>query len=86
MMADAAHQAGNQEEGRGRGAVAPSEIPRSGWRDIALRVKNEISKDNIDMVAAGVALYALMAIFPALIALISLYGWFADPMLCWRRK
>ena len=79
-MADAAHQVENRENGRGRGAVAPSEIPRSGWRDIALRVKNEISKDNIDMVAAGVALYALMAIFPALIALISLYGWFADPM------
>ena len=79
-MADTAHQRGNQQEGRGREATTPSQIPRPGWRDIALRVKDEVSKDNVDMVAAGVAFYALMALFPALIALISLYGWFADPM------
>jgi membrane protein len=79
IMADAAHQTGSRQAERGREATTPSEIPRPGWRDIALRVKNETSKDNVDMVAAGVAFYALMAIFPALIALISLYGWFADP-------
>ena len=78
-MADTAHQAENRQDGRGRDATTPSQLPRSGWRDIALRVKGEISKDNIDIVAAGVALYALLALFPALIALISLYGWFADP-------
>jgi membrane protein len=78
-MADAAHQARNEQEGRGREATTPSQIPRPGWRDIALRVKDEVSKDDVDMVAAGVAFYALMAIFPALIALVSLYGWFADP-------
>lgn len=79
-MADAAHQTENRQDGRGRDASAPSQLPRSGWRDIALRIKDEVGKDNIDIVAAGVALYALLALFPALIALISLYGWFADPM------
>lgn len=78
-MADAAHQTENRQDGRGRDAATPSQLPRSGWRDIALRIKDEVSKDNIDVVAAGVALYALLALFPALIALISLYGWFADP-------
>jgi membrane protein len=78
-MADTTHQAENRQDGRGRDATTPSQLPRSGWRDIALRVKGDISKDNIDIVAAGVALYALLALFPALIALISLYGWFADP-------
>jgi membrane protein len=78
-MAEAAHQAENQQDGRGRDAATPSQLPRSGWRDIVLRVKDDISKHNIDIVAAGVALYALLALFPALIALISLYGWFADP-------
>jgi membrane protein len=79
-MADTAHRPVDGQDERGREATTPTQIPRPGWRDIALRIKNEISKDNIDMVAAGVALYALLAIFPALIALISLYGWFADPM------
>jgi membrane protein len=79
-MADAAHPGENRQDGRGREATTPSQIPRPGWRDIVLRVKAEANKDNMDMVAVGVAFYALMAIFPALIALISLYGWFADPM------
>jgi membrane protein len=78
-MADAAYPIGNRQDGRGRDAATPSQIPRSGWRDIALRIKDQVSKDNVDIVAAGVAFYALMAIFPALIALLSLYGWFADP-------
>jgi len=79
-MADVAHQRDNGQEGRGRDATTPRQIPRPGWRDIALRVKEKVGKDNVSIVAAGVAFYALMAIFPALIALISLYGWFADPM------
>jgi membrane protein len=64
-MAEAAHSRGNPQEERGHEATTPSQIPRPGWRDIVLRVKDEISKDNVDMVAAGVAFYALMAIFPA---------------------
>jgi membrane protein len=79
-MADVAHPSDNGQEGRGRDATTPRQIPRPGWRDIALRVKEKVGKDNVSIVAAGVAFYALMAIFPALIALISLYGWFADPM------
>ena len=79
-MADVAHQRDNGQEGRGRDATTPRQIPRPGWRDIALRVKEKVGKDNVSILAAGVAFYALMAIFPALIALISLYGWFADPM------
>ncbi len=40
---------------RGRGASRPSEIPRKGWWDILLRVKDEQSKDNLSILAAGVA-------------------------------
>lgn len=64
---------------RGRHATRPSEIPRKGWRDILLRVKQEISDDNISMIAAGVAFYGILAIFPALGALVSLYGLIANP-------
>ncbi|MBP1151082.1 MULTISPECIES: YihY/virulence factor BrkB family protein [unclassified Methylocaldum] len=64
---------------RGRSAVRPWDIPLAGWRDIAYRVKNEVVHDNISIVAAGVAFYALLAIFPALAAMIGLYGLVADP-------
>jgi len=64
---------------RGRGADRPGEIPRKGWRDILLRVKKEQSEDNISIIAAGVAFYGLLAIFPALAALVSIYGLVTEP-------
>jgi membrane protein len=67
------------EAARGREAERPGEIPTRGWKDILLRVKDEMTADNLSMVAAGVAFYILLAIFPALAALISIWGLFADP-------
>ena len=64
----------------GRSATAPSEIPSRGWRDILLRVKDETSEDNLSIVAAGVAFYVLLAIAPALGAIVSIYGLVADPL------
>ncbi|HKQ13662.1 MAG TPA: YihY/virulence factor BrkB family protein [Steroidobacteraceae bacterium] len=64
---------------RGRSARSPEEIPRRGWWDIAVRVKKEMTKDNVDIIASGLALYALLAIFPALAAAVSIYGLFASP-------
>lgn len=64
---------------RGREADRPGEIPASGWRDIALRVKEELSNDNVSIVAGGVAFYIFLAIFPALAAALSIYGIYADP-------
>ena len=66
-------------DGRGRRAERPQDIPTPGWRDIALRTKNEISDDHVSITAAGVAFYALLAIFPAIAALISIWGLIADP-------
>ena len=64
---------------RGEYADSPSDIPPPGWRDVLWRVKDEISGDNISIVAAGVAFYGLLAVFPALAALVMVYGLFADP-------
>lgn len=64
---------------RGRKARHPGEIPTKGWRDIAYRIKDSLDDDNISIVAAGVAFYALLAIFPALVAIVSIYGIVADP-------
>ncbi|HET8726925.1 MAG TPA: YihY/virulence factor BrkB family protein [Alphaproteobacteria bacterium] len=65
--------------GRGRDATRPDQIPKAGWRDIVLRTKDEISRDNVGIVAAGVAFYGLLALFPALAALVSIYGLVANP-------
>ena len=64
---------------RGRFATTPSEIPARGWRDILIRVSRSIPDDRIVALAAGVTFYAILAIVPALAALVSVYGLFADP-------
>lgn len=64
---------------RGRGAETPMEIPAPGWKDILLRVKDEIATDHVSLVAAGVAFYALLAIFPAVTALMALAGLVMEP-------
>lgn len=72
-------RAAKVEAGRGRLATRPSEIQRRGWKDILLRVKSSIGEDRIAAVAAGVAYFSLLAIFPAIAAVVSLYGLFARP-------
>ncbi|MBW7849679.1 MAG: YihY/virulence factor BrkB family protein [Rhodospirillales bacterium] len=64
---------------RGRSAERPTEIPLRGWWDIFWRVKRETGRDNLSIVAAGVAFHAIFALFPALAAIVSLYGLVADP-------
>ncbi|TDR93244.1 YihY/virulence factor BrkB family protein [Enterovirga rhinocerotis] len=67
------------EPGRGRQAEHPVAIPPRGWWDIASRVFDSISRDRILAVAAGVAFYGLLALFPAIGAFVALYGLVADP-------
>ena len=67
-----------REPGRGREAKSPLEIPARGWKDILLRTKKEFAEDQIPMIAAGVTFYTILALFPGLAALVSLYGLFAD--------
>jgi membrane protein len=43
------------------------------------RVKAEVKDDNVSLLAAGVAFYAMLAIFPAIIAVVTVYGMVADP-------
>jgi membrane protein len=64
---------------RGRGADAPQEIPAKGWLDIAKRTGKEVKQDQVPLLAAGVAFYVLLALFPAIIAGVSIYGLVANP-------
>jgi membrane protein len=64
--------------GRGRDADEPTENPAKGWRDIFWRVYDGIQNDRVLLVAAGVTFYALLALFPATAAIVTLYGLFTD--------
>lgn len=60
---------------------SPKKINFTGWKKILLGVKDRIGENNLAIVAAGVAFFAFLAIFPALMALLSLYGLAVDPEL-----
>ncbi|WP_458790920.1 YihY/virulence factor BrkB family protein [Yoonia sp. MH D7] len=60
-------------------AKTPSDITAKGWKDIAFRVKGKLESDHIGLIAAGVAFYALLAIFPAVTALMALGGLMLEP-------
>ena len=63
----------------GRNAEKPSQIPARGWFQIGKRVFARFGDDRVMANAAGVTFYTLLAIFPAIASLISLYGLIADP-------
>lgn len=67
------------EARRGRHADSPGEIHAPGWKDILARVWSAIGEDRVIAIAAGVTFFVLLAIFPAIAALVALYGLFADP-------
>ncbi len=73
------HQERARQEGRGRDAEKPSDIPARGWLDVFWRVWKAIGEDRILLVAAGATFYLLLSLFPALAAFVSLYGFVADP-------
>jgi membrane protein len=65
------------QPGRGRRAASPWQIPFRGWKDILWRTYERIGEDRLLAVAAGVVFYGLLALFPAITAMVSLYGLFA---------
>jgi membrane protein len=62
------------ESDRGREADHPGEIPAKGWMDVLWRAWGEVSDQNLFLIAGGVTYALLLALFPALAALVSLYG------------
>lgn len=63
----------------GRDAEAPRAIPKAGWRDILVRTKDAIPADHVSIVAAGVAFFGLLALFPAIASLVAIAGLVLDP-------
>jgi membrane protein len=63
----------------GEEAGSPQEIPAKGWLQITKRAFKEASKDQVPLLAAGVAFYAFLSLFPAMIATVMVYGLLFDP-------
>ena len=61
------------------GAASPIQVAARGWIDIARSVWKKIGENRVIAVAAGLTFYGLLAIFPTITALVSVYGLFADP-------
>lgn len=51
----------------------------TGISRLARGVKEHVRRDRLSIIAAGVAFYGLLAVFPGLVALVGLYGLVADP-------
>jgi membrane protein len=66
-----------REPGRGRGATSPLHIPWKGWKDIFWRTARQVSQHRLLAISAAVVFYGLLALFPAITALVSSYGLFA---------
>ncbi len=67
------------EPDRGRDSEHPLQIPARGWKDILWRFYQRTGEDRLLAIAAGVVFFGLLAVFPTITALVSLYGLFADP-------
>jgi membrane protein len=63
----------------GHDADKPTEIPTKGWLQIAKRGWKEASVDQVPLLAAGVAFFGFLALFPGLIAFTLVWGLLADP-------
>jgi membrane protein len=66
--------------GRGHSASDPRLIPAPGWKDVLVRSWAQVSEDNIFLAAGGVTYAVLVALFPGLAALVSIYGLLLDPI------
>ena len=73
-----AHGADTHETARG-GPAHASGIRRRGWKQLLLSLYDDIGRHRVIAMAASVTFYSILALFPAVAAVVSLYGLFADP-------
>lgn len=63
----------------GAHADSPAEIPARGWRQVLLRALHRSFVDRVTLIAAGIAFFGFLALFPSLIAAVLLYGLVSTP-------
>ena len=57
---------------------SPNDLVKPTWMYVFKRTLREFSKDQCPDAAAGLTYYAVLSLFPALLALVSLLGIFGD--------
>lgn len=78
-MASTSNTRATENASAGRNADKPSEIPGEGWKAIAKRVVIEIKDDHLTLLAAGVAFKAMLALFPTIIAAVTIWSLVSSP-------
>ena len=77
-MSGGVRYAEDAPDGPGRNAVLPREMGWRAWWQVLKRFGASFLDDHLSLVAAGVAYWSLLALYPALVLFVSLYGLFAD--------
>jgi membrane protein len=72
-------QAPQGKQAHGKRATSPTRYGWRDWMEVLRRVAGDIGRDHISVLSAGVAFFAMLALFPAIAALIGIYGLVADP-------
>ncbi|MGW1343714.1 YihY/virulence factor BrkB family protein [Kribbella sp. NPDC002412] len=63
----------------GAEAETPGQIPAAGWWQVIRRAWKEAKADQVPLLAAGVAFFGFLSLFPAIVAAVLAYGLVADP-------
>ncbi|WP_432876841.1 YihY/virulence factor BrkB family protein [Kribbella sp. CA-245084] len=71
--------AGQRHDVPGMDADKPTEIPAAGWWQVVRRAWSEAKADQVPLLAAGVAFFGFLSLFPAVVAAVLAYGLVADP-------
>jgi membrane protein len=70
---------GSTADAPGSHADKPTQIPSRGWKEVAVRGWREAKADQVPLLAAGVAFFGFLAVFPGLVAIVLIWGLVADP-------
>ena len=65
--------------GAGLRAARPGDIPLAGWKAVLVRTYQTVGDKDLGLMCAGVAFYGFLSLFPAVAAIVLLYGLFASP-------
>ena len=70
-----------EQQQPGAKADAPQEVPAKGWLAATKRAAGELKDDHVSLLAAGVAFKALLALFPAIVAAITVWSLVSSPQV-----
>jgi membrane protein len=78
-QAERTHRTRAESQPPGSHARTPGQMPAKGWWQITKRAWREAKYDQVPLLAAGVAFFGFLSLFPAMIAVVMAYGLVADP-------